>query len=694
MKKALFMSSLMATCSLFAADEMLKEILVSTEAPPSSQSIKSLIDESKSLSIINEQSIQKSVGKNVLELIAQEPGVGMVNDGMDSGQPVIRGMSAGDYRVPTFIDGLRWKGRPVLEYTMFDPDQFERLEIVRGPASSVFGTDSFGGVINLVSKRASGDVFGDFALSDNYFSSNFSSVNHGMQNRLQLGFVGHGFDFLLGLNYRYGRDYKTPEGKVPNSDYLYKSFDLNTGYSWGDSHRIGLQARYGTTKRGMPGGSVPSPGAGNTAKGVPNKIVRQMPLWEKYAALNYNGEIFENFELDANVFAREIYTNLYIVPDLSKNAFVNNYVVGPEVLGSKIVAKYKGEHLTQTYGINIYHEIWDSTQQSIRGGARKNTSIDHTQLNLAGFGLFEYRFDNEALLSASLRYDHFKSDSDISSVDESLKSLYQDGGVKTKKLTWAIGTSYPIMDSIKLIANISSAFRNPTANEIEPIASLDGTTMSIPNNNLKPEQSINYELGLKFQNDYLRASITSFYSDYKDLIQDNVRVADYLGMKTYQNQNLDKASIKGVEFELAYNILNNLELSTNVSYQRGKDKENNKNLRTIMPLHGMVGLNYEPEILNNSYLQYTSAWAMRKNKIDESQERQKAGYVVHNIYFGKSFGKIASFENFELNFAVENIFDKKYRVALSWEDRDYPVSITNPLLNAGRNFKVGFKASF
>lgn len=49
MKKVLFMSSLMATCSLFAADEMLKEILVSTEAPPSSQSIKSLIDESKSL---------------------------------------------------------------------------------------------------------------------------------------------------------------------------------------------------------------------------------------------------------------------------------------------------------------------------------------------------------------------------------------------------------------------------------------------------------------------------------------------------------------------------------------------------------------------------------------------------------------------------------------------------------------------
>ncbi|MGM9994797.1 MAG: TonB-dependent receptor plug domain-containing protein, partial [Campylobacter sp.] len=215
MRKYLIFSSLMASCALFGAEETLKEIVVTGAASPTSnQSIETLVSKTKPLSVISEQQLQRSVGKSVLEMISQEPGVSMVNDGMDSGQPVIRGMSAGDYRVPTFVDGLRWKGRPVLEYTVFDPDQFERMEIVRGPASSLFGTDSFGGVVNLVSKRATGDVFGDFALSDTYLSSNFSSANRGIQSRVQLGLVGHGLDFLLGLNYRYGSDYKTPDGKV------------------------------------------------------------------------------------------------------------------------------------------------------------------------------------------------------------------------------------------------------------------------------------------------------------------------------------------------------------------------------------------------------------------------------------------------------------------------------------------------
>ena len=695
MRKYLIFSSLMASCALFGAEETLKEIVVTGAASPTSnQSIETLVSKTKPLSVISEQQLQRSVGKSVLEMISQEPGVSMVNDGMDSGQPVIRGMSAGDYRVPTFVDGLRWKGRPVLEYTVFDPDQFERMEIVRGPASSLFGTDSFGGVVNLVSKRATGDVFGDFALSDTYLSSNFSSANRGIQSRVQLGLVGHGLDFLLGLNYRYGSDYKTPDGKVPNSDFKYKSFDLNTGYSWGDSHRIGLILRYNKTNRGMPGGSVPSPGAGNTAKGVPNKIVRQEPLWEKYAALNYHGEIFNNFELDANVFARKIYTNLYIVPDKAKPAYVNNHVVGPEVVGSKVTGKYTLNNFIQTYGINMYYEKWDSTQQSVRGGPRKNTGIDQKQLNLGVFGLWEYDFENDASIDASLRYDWFKSTANLSSVDESLKSLYDGGTVKNNKLTWSLGGSYPLLDSLDIVVNVSSSFRNPTANEIAPIATLDGTTMNIPNSGLKPEKSLNYELGFRFENEFIKARITGFYSDYKDLILRNVRVADYMGKKTYQNQNVSKANIKGIELDLAYNILSNLEFRTNVSYQRGKDKTNGTNLRTIMPLNGFVSLNYEPEFLSGSYIQYTGSWAARKSKIDEKQEREKAGYFVHNIYFGKSFGNIGFLRDFELNFAVENIFNKKYTIPLSWEDKDYPVSLTNPLLNPGRNFKVGFKASF
>ena len=84
MRKYLIFSSLMASCALFGAEETLKEIVVTgTASPTSNQSIETLVNKTKPLSVISEQQLQRSVGKSVLEMISQEPGVSMVNDGMD-----------------------------------------------------------------------------------------------------------------------------------------------------------------------------------------------------------------------------------------------------------------------------------------------------------------------------------------------------------------------------------------------------------------------------------------------------------------------------------------------------------------------------------------------------------------------------------------------------------------------------------
>ncbi len=157
---------------------------VTVTAQRSSQSVDEI---SKSVSVVDKETIERKLGKSVPELISEAPGVSIVNEGMDSGTVNVRGFSSSDYRVPMFVDGLRFRGRPAFEYSIFTPDQIERIEIIRGPASTLYGTDAFGGIVNLVTKRASGDVHGDWALSDTYLSTQYQSANKGTQNRLQLG---------------------------------------------------------------------------------------------------------------------------------------------------------------------------------------------------------------------------------------------------------------------------------------------------------------------------------------------------------------------------------------------------------------------------------------------------------------------------------------------------------------------------
>lgn len=174
---------------------------------------------SKSVSVIENETIERRQSTNIPQLMDQEPGVSFAPDGMQSGQVVIRGFSTQNFRAPLFINGDRFRGRNTLEYTLLDPNQVERIEIIRGPASSLYGTDSFGGIINVITKRATGDVNAPFHMTDSYYKTEYQSANEGFANRLQLGGVGDGFDILLGLNYRDGNNYESAEGIIPNSDY-------------------------------------------------------------------------------------------------------------------------------------------------------------------------------------------------------------------------------------------------------------------------------------------------------------------------------------------------------------------------------------------------------------------------------------------------------------------------------------------
>ena len=664
---------------------------VTVTAQRSSQSVDEI---SKSVSVVDKETIERKLGKSVPELISEAPGVSIVNEGMDSGTVNVRGFSSSDYRVPMFVDGLRFRGRPAFEYSIFTPDQIERIEIIRGPASTLYGTDAFGGIVNLVTKRASGDVHGDWALSDTYLSTQYQSANKGVQNRLQLGVVGHGFDALLGLNYKHGKDYDTPAGKIPNTRYNYRSLDFKGGYSFADFHRLELVTRYTESERGVVGTVVGAPGTANK-KGF-QKYIKEAPLREKYVALNYEGNINDKFILDSSLYYRELYTHLNIRPYIGAMSprQVDNYVNGPKVYGGKFIGKFIGDSLTQTYGVDFYYEDWDSVYQSVNKGPSVRNRLRTKQLDVAGFGLLEYAFSNDAILSANLRYDRIKTSFDMdSSMSPAVKALYENANDrKDGRASYGLGLIYPIAQGFEFVGNFSTSFRAPMSGEVAPILTFSGSEAYLPNPDLNIEKGVTYEAGFRYTDKALRSNLIFYTGDYKDLIVE--RNWQSGGVTYYQSQNVNRAKISGAEFDLAYKILSNLEFKTNLAYTRGKNKQTGKPLPEIAPLSGRVAVSYSPEFLANSYIEYSGDWAARKTRIDDSVERERAGYFVHNLYFGKSLGKLGFLKDFSLNLGVENIFDKEYAPSLSYELISQPRSASNPLINPGRNFKLGFKASF
>ena len=168
MKKRMLSLSMVCAALLSANEQKLDEIVVTVQ-----RSEQSINDISKSISVVSKEKIEETMPSSVPSILASEPGIYYAPNSQQTGQVVIRGFSTQNNRAPLFIDGNRVRGRNTLEYMMVDPNQVERIEVARGPASSLYGTDSFGGIINVISKRASGDVFGDFAMSDSYISSQF-----------------------------------------------------------------------------------------------------------------------------------------------------------------------------------------------------------------------------------------------------------------------------------------------------------------------------------------------------------------------------------------------------------------------------------------------------------------------------------------------------------------------------------------
>ena len=208
------------------------------------------------IDVVSEDLLARVKPEKVMDLLKQLPGVEVAGEGPFRGLPVIRGLSSN--RVLILVDGQRLNNsRESTEFAGIQPglvdlSQVERIEVVRGPASVLYGSDAIGGVINIITRQ---QAFGQDRLTlSGGVDYEYGSAAKSHRGGLELNGAATRATFHLGAGYFEANDYTSPEGEVPNSGMTQKSVDGNVRFLLGAAGvlRFDVQSTR-TSDVGFPG---------------------------------------------------------------------------------------------------------------------------------------------------------------------------------------------------------------------------------------------------------------------------------------------------------------------------------------------------------------------------------------------------------------------------------------------------------
>ncbi|MEO5573972.1 MAG: TonB-dependent receptor, partial [Gammaproteobacteria bacterium] len=574
---------------------------------------------------------------------------------------------------------------------------------IRGPASALYGPDALAGVINIITRRAEGDIEAPFRLTPRLRALDYNSVNNLYGSRVELEGLGNKLDMLLGVNTRSADNYQSPQGEIPNSDFATRSADLRLGYTPVPGQRLELSAKFAEVEAGRAGGISGAPGA-------PFIERREDPLRERFIKLHYSGNNAESNwqKLEASLYARDLFTDIDITSRAIPNRLseVKNIIGGPLVIGGKLLGVRPWGNSLLTVGTDFFHQMGTGTQTAVRttnfnpDGSITNTSArslrqtapDNSQTDVGLFANNDWDPSERWTVSLSGRLDYIHSTTDTQPLpDESLRAAYTRGTETTETpLTGGLGVIYRPWQTLHFTGNVSKAFRAPTTTESFG-ASRQGSGFLVPNPQLESEQGVTYELGTRLRLANLKANLTAFYSDYSNLIVN--RPLMFLGLPSTQRVNGGAANIHGLEFAANWQFARRWEAFMNAAYLHGTDSDADQSLAYIPPLNGLLGLRYNG--INGFFIEGVGKWSLHKGRIDPAQERETAGFAVVDMHAGIDLWRVSSrLPAMQLSIGLENIFDKAYRQPTTVEDVRFARSSTNPLVEPGRAVSITLRSQF
>ena len=603
------------------------------------------------------KNLQRKGTATLIEGLATIPGVSQVSTGTSIGKPVIRGLSGN--RVLVYSQGVR------IENQQFGDEHglglndagVESVEVIKGPASLLYGSDALGGVLYFNPEK--------FANANTFkanFSQKYFSNTQGSSSSLGLKTSTDNWKFMTRGSYNTHSDYKMADGdRVTNTRYNETDFKTGIGYSDSNISTV-LRYNYNNLDLGIPedgiGEQTTSKKTGFPKQGIFNHL------------LSLNSILyFKNSKLDLDLG--------YIANDRSEFEDSNEAALHMKLKTFNYNVKY---HLPKTGKIETIVGV-QGMHQTNRNSGEEYLIPDAVTNDFGVFGTANYEWKTN-VLQAGLRFDNRKIVTDaqgitgevgsFEAVDKSFDSFNASLGYKTS-----------LADDLTFRLNVASGFRAPNLAELTSNGVHEGTNRyEVGSSNLKTEQNIQTDLNLEYKNSHFEFFVNGFYNHINNYIYtaatgeiiDSNLVFDYIQ---------DNAKLYGGEVGLHFHPhpLDWLHFETSFESVTG-EKENGDYLPLIPANNWDNTIRTEFKIQNwledgFATLNVSSTFSQKNVSGFETKSN---GYTLVNLGFGGTMkvGKTI----FDVNVNGNNLLDKRYIAHLSRLK-------TDGIPNIGRNIVLG-----
>ena len=651
------------------------------------------------VAVISKRQIEENQPLTPVEALQYIPGVTRQSDGGLASTPIIRGLSR--ERAPILIDGNAFVGGRIRSYSLVDPFQIERIELVKGPSSAFWGSDAVSGLVNVVTRKAENGYGKEMKIGGSIYGG-YQSVADFTRGRVELEGRGNGFDFLVGGGFRNAGNTKTPEGEIENSQFESANVDFNIGYSWAANHRVEVSGKYfRNSDVGFPGG-LGAPG--------PPLITRRFdPDTQTGINLAYDGTDVSDkiVSIGARLFFKE--QNLHIdqvtrIPfpmttDVNRRIHAMLDVDVPFMGGKFFATLRQKENAKLTFGVDFLRENRiglhrDLNIQVFNAGGDMINEINSPLAQIqpdsrsTSFGLFaieEVKLSDKVNLLIAARLDNVSTSIDDGPFDiPAIAEIYNDDNTSDNDVAISgnIGLKYNATDALSLTANLANSFRGTDLFSKYHFTAV-GAGFLVPNPDLDPERGVFYELGAKYDSGVFSVE-ANFYQNFLNNLFVPVDIT-FDGAPSIQFRNVGDATITGLEWDARLKIgaLSSVFLSG--ALINGTNNVTDDPLPAIPATQMWAGVHLRNR--DNKFYVQPEILIVSEQNDPAPNEIVTPGYAIFNIKAGVNLHNLSSnMPHSRLILSVTNVGDTLYRSHVS---RGAPGN-QNVFMEAGRSVNLGF----